>query len=1234
MMRTPILLLVSIFVSVSVILTAQNVPILSYDTNTFGQVELEIEGSADQYYVLTARHEPNGYETMTSITMGVDGPMIISEPLEAYPLESYKITAYDKNDPADLDNDGIDDITEYNGMPLLSPLNHAVEVPPIDGSVSINSEEFYSELSNVYENIPWAPFLDNQEFLKWAIYDFDTENPRVYFINSNTHYIHADFYSTLNDFSETMSGEVIYNPNIFLPNGVVGNYMFNYSFGEAFDFETTQRTMELLAANMPFLRNNLSHFIGGFGEAEHTNFYADEFAGSRIDVILESEFFSEVDYIPLNQAEGYGLFRLMDLEETPGSRDVVLYESLPNSLPRVGGIMTSVVQTPLSHVNLRAIQDNLPNAYIKNPLAIDSIANLIGKYVYYKVAAEGYEIREATLDEVNEWFESIRPTEEQVPVRDLSQTDILPLDEITFDMSTAFGAKCANVATMRTFGFPEGTIPNGFGIPFYFYDEFMKHNGFYEKAAEMINDPTFITDLATRVERLDEFRDDIRDGSMPQWMLVELQEMHDTWPEGTSIRTRSSTNNEDLPGFSGAGLYTSKTQHPWEGHIQKSIKQVYASMWNFRAYEERDFYRVDHFQAAMGILCHPNYQEEKSNGVGISLDPLYNTPEAYYLNTQVGEFLITNPDANTVPEEILLYKDPEVGYAVLRNSNLVEDGELVMDDVYIDQLRDYLTVIHDEFAVLYDVVGAPGFGMDIEYKVTAEDQLIIKQARPWVSFWANINAEFDIGAIQLIEPENSSELTNEEVVTVEVMNEGLRELQGFDVTLVVDEVDIETITVETPLPPQTPMNIAFATALDFSEIRDYTVTTIVSHPADGYSNNDTLNTIVSKLYELEGAISVKSARDLCGSAIRVTARVENNGDNTFTNTEIEVSLNGVVIDTIEYDFSIPYQSYADITFEINENLDPVENTVGLRLISMNGMQDAIPTDNVADRVIPVDPDLGYVRLVINADNYPAETSWLVRDNNNEIIASGALVFGQDVEDVEICVNYNECYTLHVLDSYGDGICCFFGNGDFSLYHEDGTELIYNDGEFGDEAVEPFCLSDCELDFSYETVNASTNLSADGSITILAENGVEPYEYSIDGGTSFVSTNVFTDLEAGIYDVIVRDASEANCSIEKVVDLGYEVNVNVDDLALSEIKVFPNPTRDLITLRRSGDAFTDGPSVIKVYDPLGNTVYVQALESGALRGAGVVLSLASYPSGAYIIRYITRDAERSFTVFKI
>ena len=42
----------------------------------------------------------------------------------------------------------------------------------------------------------------------------------------------------------------------------------------------------------------------------------------------------------------------MELDERPTARDVVLYKTLPNEMPRVAGIITEVTKTPLSHVNL------------------------------------------------------------------------------------------------------------------------------------------------------------------------------------------------------------------------------------------------------------------------------------------------------------------------------------------------------------------------------------------------------------------------------------------------------------------------------------------------------------------------------------------------------------------------------------------------------------------------------------------------------------------------------------------------------------------------------------------------------------------------------------------------------------------------------------------------------------------------------------------------------------------
>ena len=1042
--------------------SAQNVPILDYSLNSFGQVQLEIDGKADEYYLLHTRHGPNlSFETITSLTLGVDGNMIVSEPMAGFTESNYSITAHSIANPDDTDGDGIDDITEYNNMPSFSALNHADEIPFFDGTVAINSHEVFSSLATITESVSWAPFLNNQEFVKFAILDQDTDEPKVYFINSETHFIHDFFLQTIGSSayaSNVVKGEIVFNPNEISDNGAIGTYSFNYSFGDAVDFETTQRSFELLAANMPYLTNNLQHFISAGSESQFNNIYKEDYVGSRIKVVLESEYFADVSYIPFHQAEGYGFFRHMELGDNPGSRDIVLYDALPNTLPRVGGIITSVVQTPLSHVNLRAIQDNLPNAYIQNPLEIDSIANLLEKLIYYKVEQDRYIIREATQEEVNAWYENIRPTDEQIPERDLSRTRIMPLDEITFEMSNSFGAKCTNVATMRTFGLPDGTIPNGFGIPFYFYDEFMKFNGFYDKAEEMLNDPDFIADLETRIDMLKDFRDDIKAANMPQWMLDELQVMHDSFPEGTSVRCRSSTNNEDLPGFSGAGLYTSKTQHPEEGHIQKSVKQVYASMWNFRAYDEREFYRVDHFIAAMGLLCHPNYNEEKSNGVGVSIDPLYQTEGNFYINTQVGEFLITNPDANSIPEEILLSQDPEEGYFVIRNSNLTPVGELVMGEEYLDTLRHYLQVIHDEFAILYDVVGAEGFGMDIEYKVTAEDQLIIKQARPWVSFWASIKANFDLAALEITEPQSSSNLTDSETVTVVIANEGLEDMTDFELILSINDEVVEILEYTDVISTFTSEEVQFTMPHDFSAAGNYEIETIISHPMDGYDKNDTIFTEVRKFLPLDAEIEAFYADGSCGEEITAGAIITNLGETPITELQIEVLVNGVGTGILNIYTYITSLGSSELFFTINSNLQATDNEITINLLELNGDVDANLNNNSSSFNADLSTTHDYVTVVVNADSWPQETSWTLTNADLGIeVGEGDLSINDEFYNQDVCVNYEACYTINVYDSYGDGICCSFGDGNFYILDNMGDTLAYNNGMFASDAQENFCL---------------------------------------------------------------------------------------------------------------------------------------------------------------------------------
>lgn len=715
----------------------QLTPIENYQINANGQVQLTVSSSSDKYYLLQVRHHPDSAFTLTtSLTLGQNGSTIITESLKAYPQNHYRVWAHPIASPADSDNDGIDDLTEFQAMPESGPLNAAVGFDPTKGLQTLDTETAFHTVATLINGTPWVEYLDDVEHNKFIIANFSS-NPKIYFINSKLFAFHSDFANAIGiDIlaPDLIKGQLIYYPSILASNGTLGVFGFNFSNNETKDFATVQRTQELLASNMLFLRNNMSYFVTENNEQDYQVNQA-LYQNSRVPVLFETDLYAGINYWGLHQAEGYGFFRLMTPGEVPSAKDIVLYENIPNSLPRVGGIITSAMQTPLSHVNLRAIHDNVPNAFIRNPLEIDTIVNLLNHYIYFKTNQSNYEIREASIEEVNAWFDSIRPEEEQIPLLNLNYKTYLPLEEISFHMNDGFGSKTTNIATMRTFGFSENAIPNGYGIPFYFYQEFMKYNGFFPKIEQLIQDPNFIADRAVRETKLAELQEEIRSASMPDWMLDKLYELQKSFPYGTSIRCRSSTNNEDLPGFSGAGLYDSKTHHPNEGHLTKTIKQVYASLWNLRAFEERDFYRINHLRASMGVLCHPNFEDEKVNGVAVTTDPIYNTSNHFYLNSQLGEELVTNPE-NSIPEEILLNQNPTISnpYSVIQYSSLLGEDSLLMTNAQLELLRHYLSVIHINFAKLYHAENNPTFAMDIEFKIDSVNQLVVKQARPWVSF--------------------------------------------------------------------------------------------------------------------------------------------------------------------------------------------------------------------------------------------------------------------------------------------------------------------------------------------------------------------------------------------------------------------------------------------------------------------------------------------------------------------
>ena len=706
-----------------------------------GAVPIVVESTTDEYFVLYVRHDLDAdttFEVPVGVTLGQDGATTLTESLEALPKERYRVEKYLVSDPADVDGDCTDDITELADPVGMNPVNPVPAMSFDDGAAAIPNRETYVSLAYKGDS-GIDSHLRNLEAVKFHMVDMNTDRPSVYFMNTKTYQRHDDFQAAVGlevdplHGHETMVGEMVYHPKAVAPDGSLGVYRFQFGANGVYSFKEISYAFTVLAASMPLLEDNLAYYPMWSKAVPRYHKDKSLYDNSRVDVLLAEDIAFDLDFISLNRGRGFGFLRAMSLGERPNPRDIVIYDTLPNELLRVAGIITTVPQTPLSHVNLRAVQDGVPNAFVRDALEAPDIEGLIGSYVQYLVGSTTYYVFAASPSEVDAHYADSRPSEPQTPERDLAVTEITPLSDIEFDDWNAFGVKAANVAVLGTLDFPENTVPDGYAVPFYFYDEFMKHNGFYDDVEELLADPEFQSDYDTQEKELKKLRKKIKKGETPEWIIAALEEMHAGFPAGTSLRYRSSTNNEDLPGFSGAGLYDSKTQHPDETEedgIAKSLKQVYASLWNFRAFTEREFYRVDHLAAAMGVLVHPNYSDELANGVAVSFDPIRMRYGNYYVNSQLGEDLVTNPDAHSAPEEILLHQGGE--YTVLATSNQMQQGQLLMSDAQMDQLRRHLELIHDEFAELYGVEADEPFAMEIEFKITSDDILSIKQARPWV----------------------------------------------------------------------------------------------------------------------------------------------------------------------------------------------------------------------------------------------------------------------------------------------------------------------------------------------------------------------------------------------------------------------------------------------------------------------------------------------------------------------
>ena len=713
------------------------------------RVQVTVPGQAAMYYQLLRSPDVSTPGTVVSMKLGADADVTLFDCVPVLKRAFFRVRAVPLSSPLDTDGDGTNDVMELLDPTGKNPLNPSRSISFTSGAIIAPLRSTYDALSH-RDNFPGAPGVREVKFL---VLNVDSAKPELYMLNNNNFIYHYYFARDVlgytkglsvfngetywtNTARKNLAGSLVYHESYQPPGGgPQGIMVMEFWPSDPVGYQYVQLAYNLVSQAMPFVETKLAYHPAS--ETQRTIFKQEKASYDaaqthQLHVISTEELFGQTSYTLLNEGVGFGRLMVFDGTTSIGPRDVVIFRSLPNAITHTAGIITEIPQTPLSHVNLTAKQNNTPNAYIKDAATHPVIAPLLGKYVRYQTLADGFQMREATQTEVDDFIKTLQPPNPQTPVRDLTQTAIQPLSALGFTFARSNGAKTSNVAQMRKF-LPSAMVPNGWGIPFYYYDEFMKANNLYLVAQDMMAQPQFKSDPVFRRNQLQSFRNLMQAHTPPQWMMDALTTLQNSFPVGQPIRCRSSTNNEDLVGFSGAGLYDSFTHYPDEGHLSKTVKQVWASLWTERAWEERDFYRVDHYITAMGVLVHPNTDGELANGVGVTKNLIDPSWTGYYVNAQAGENLVTNPLPNSIPEEFLIAQLAgatryEIQYVTF--SNQIPEGQTVLTRPQAELLADKMATIRSQFRALYG--GNSDFAMEIEWKIEANGNLLIKQARPWI----------------------------------------------------------------------------------------------------------------------------------------------------------------------------------------------------------------------------------------------------------------------------------------------------------------------------------------------------------------------------------------------------------------------------------------------------------------------------------------------------------------------
>ncbi|REJ79200.1 MAG: pyruvate, phosphate dikinase [Acidobacteria bacterium] len=535
----------------------------------------------------------------------------------------------------------------------------------------IDSQADFDSVARVYhQNTPYA--------LPHVMFAIDRrKGNKIYYINSQKYRFHKDFlianYFVLKN-TDFFEDTYIKENRRFIVGTIawqkpVERFTFEFWDGDLIPAEQIEDAFKAI---------NESFFAS---VAFKPNSTRQDSASSDLGIerISSDDISKNQEYLALNTAKGVGRVHIID-ELTDnveiGYDEILILNEVPVTLPPVAGIIVTKPSTPLSHINLLAKGWGVPNAYIKN--ADKLFKELDGKFIEFETTLTEYKYKPADLEILRAYSEWKKEQGKifKAPPSDLTVTKLASLEEMRKRESIAYGAKAANLGEVKSARIPKVTVPKGFAVPFSFYKAFLEKHGFDIKIEDFAYDYNFVHNPAERRKKLEAFRAEMQAAEFDRDLRNRILVKWRTELGGVGVFVRSSSNAEDIPDFSGAGLYTTVPNVTDEEAIIEAVKTVWASLWNFEAYEARERAFIEHKGTYMGVLLQVGVNMD-SSGVLITKDPFdKENKNAIYISAKRG-LGIKVVEGQKIAEQILYTKSSNAVQVLTRSG---EDTLLTFDE--------------------------------------------------------------------------------------------------------------------------------------------------------------------------------------------------------------------------------------------------------------------------------------------------------------------------------------------------------------------------------------------------------------------------------------------------------------------------------------------------------------------------------------------------------------------------